>query len=270
MKNIKVLIVGDVHGRSFWIEPVKKTLEETDAKIVFLGDYVDGYPEEWDNKEEDFNLGEHTINVLNNIIDLKYKYPDRIILLIGNHDGGYCIGRDICESRRDWMNAGIFTEIFRENWDMFQLVYEETINDIHFVFSHAGISTDFMNTYYGEDLEKDKMIDYLNNIWLAKDWLNLYQLGIYDRFRGGFGAVWASPIWADIRQMSHLTKENTIGDYQIVGHTQLSADGQPFISSYIGDFDCRECFYIDDEGNIRNYNTTIKCIEGKTIKIGKE
>ena len=184
-------------------------------------------------------------------------------------DASYCIGRDICESRRDWVNAGIFTEIFRENWDMFQLVYDEIINDIHFVFSHAGISTNFMNTYYGEELEKDKMIEYLNNIWSTKDWDKLYHLGVYDKFRGYLGAEWASPIWADIRQMHYLTKENTIGDYQIVGHTQLSTDGQPLIFDYIGDFDCRECFYIDDEGNIKNYNTTTKCVENERIKMFK-
>lgn len=254
MKNIKVLIVSDVHGRSFWREPVKKTLEETDAKIVFLGDYVDGYPNEWYDKEEGFNLGEHTINVLKDIIDLKHKFSDRIILLQGNHDAGYSIGRDVCQARRDYANANMISKIFEENWSDFQLAYEETINKQKFVFSHAGISMHFMKFYY-EINKKSKVVDYLNNIWLGKDWRMLLYLGSYDSYRGYGGTTWASPIWADIRQMIHLDKKNTVGSFQIVGHTQLSTDGEPLISKYIGDFDCRECFYINSKGKILNYKT---------------
>jgi hypothetical protein len=52
--------------------------------------------------------------------------------------------------------------------------------------------------------------------------------------------------------MSTLTKDNTYGDFQIVGHTQLS---HSLVFDYIGDFDCRQPFYIDENGIIRNYNT---------------
>ena len=254
-KNIKILFVPDIHGRDFWRKSVLNTLEKSNAKIVFLGDYIDPYEDDFiEQMEADskFDYRKYSIDVLNDIIDLKYKYPDRIILLQGNHDTGYSIGKDICESRRDYLNAATITEIFRENWDKFQLAYEETINGVHFVFSHAGISTDFMEKYYNVT-EKDKMVDFLNNIWLTKE--KLHFLGVYDNYRGYGGTEWASPIWADIRQMSKLTKENTVGDFQIVGHTQLINDGTPYISDYIGDFDCRECFYIDDKGNIRNYKT---------------
>ena len=42
----KILIIPDVHGRDFWKEPVKKVLEDTNAHIIFIGDYTDGYPTE--------------------------------------------------------------------------------------------------------------------------------------------------------------------------------------------------------------------------------
>ena len=39
-KDIQILLIPDVHGRYFWKGPVKETLENTNAKIVFLGDYI--------------------------------------------------------------------------------------------------------------------------------------------------------------------------------------------------------------------------------------
>ena len=35
-KDIKYLIIPDVHGRDFWIHPVEETLKDTDA-LFFLG-----------------------------------------------------------------------------------------------------------------------------------------------------------------------------------------------------------------------------------------
>ena len=46
-KDIQILLIPDVHGRYFWKGPVKETLENTNAKIVFLGDYLDVYLREF-------------------------------------------------------------------------------------------------------------------------------------------------------------------------------------------------------------------------------
>ena len=35
--NLKYLIIPDVHGRDFWIEPLKYVLKNTDAKIIIIG-----------------------------------------------------------------------------------------------------------------------------------------------------------------------------------------------------------------------------------------
>ena len=40
-KDIKYIVVPDVHGRDFWIEPCQH-IEEFD-KVIFLGDYHDPY-----------------------------------------------------------------------------------------------------------------------------------------------------------------------------------------------------------------------------------
>lgn len=89
-KDIKTLIVGDVHGREFWKEPVKTVLENSDAEIVFLGDYHDPYPHEFDaDWELDANANteylDTSISNFKKIIELKKQHPDRITLLLGNH-----------------------------------------------------------------------------------------------------------------------------------------------------------------------------------------
>lgn len=81
-KNVKVLIIPDVHGREFWREPVKYVLENTDAHIVFLGDYLDCYPYEFENG---FDFKEHAISNFSEIISLKKENQGRITLLLGNH-----------------------------------------------------------------------------------------------------------------------------------------------------------------------------------------
>ena len=85
-KDIKVLIIPDVHGRDFWAEPVMANL---DKEIIFLGDYLDPYPQEGISKER-------AIEVFDEILGLAREHKN-ITLLIGNHDGGYCLSVGICE-----------------------------------------------------------------------------------------------------------------------------------------------------------------------------
>lgn len=77
---MKILVLGDIHGRTFWKEPTKN-MDDYD-KVIFIGDYLDHYPDEWEE-------GEHTrkndIDNFLEIIDLKTKYTDKVVLLKGNH-----------------------------------------------------------------------------------------------------------------------------------------------------------------------------------------
>ena len=44
----KIIIIPDVHGRTFWKESVYNNINKEDTHIVFLGDYLDAY-EQIDN-----------------------------------------------------------------------------------------------------------------------------------------------------------------------------------------------------------------------------
>lgn len=69
----KILIVPDIHGRDFWIEPCQKW----QGSIVFLGDYHDPYSFQ-------VSLNRSRLN-LKKLVEFYENNADRIICLIGNH-----------------------------------------------------------------------------------------------------------------------------------------------------------------------------------------
>ena len=75
----KILIIPDVHGRDFWIEPVKKVINNKDYFIVFLGDYLSCYPYEW---EPGIDYNQIAIERFKEVLDFKKDNPEKVILLL--------------------------------------------------------------------------------------------------------------------------------------------------------------------------------------------
>ncbi len=87
-KNIYILkkereyfLVGDIHSDTISLNAVLKSVDffnniinMKDFRLIFLGDYVD--------------RGTAHLKIMERILTLKYLFPDHIILLRGNHDGG--------------------------------------------------------------------------------------------------------------------------------------------------------------------------------------
>ena len=257
----KILIIPDVHGRDFWREPVKKVLEDTNAHIVFIGDYTDGYPTEW---ESNFDYRQHTVDNFKEIIEMKKQNSDRITLLLGNHDCGYAIGDDLCSSRMDKIHQSELEKLFRENRELFQIAEECDIAGKHFIFSHAGILKGWVKSVWGDEADDTdfNVVSRLNNAWLGNDMNILSRLGDYDDYRGWDGFQYGSPVWSDIRSWIRVTPEETYG-FNIVGHTQLS---HQVVLDQIADLDCRKTFYIDDQGVLRSYDTDEECVK----KVGSD
>ena len=70
-----VVVIGDVHGQFYDLhEILKKFYDANDQsqKLLFLGDYVD--------------RGAWGTEIVLLLFTLKIKYPDRILLLRGNHE----------------------------------------------------------------------------------------------------------------------------------------------------------------------------------------
>ena len=266
-RDIKILVIPDVHGRYFWINPVKETLENTDAKIIFLGDYLDVYIKEFvkiynykldvytqENWDKIYQLWDDTVTMFESIVALKKEYPDRITLLLGNHDCTYAISPDICDVRTDRRNIRRIREIFKENEDCFQLADEATIADKHFIFSHAGINKTYAYNCFGDEVNEDNVVELFNKYYKEGNYGIIDSLGQYSDFRGWGGGDYGSLVWADAREwfqeqyMSDV--KNEAYGYAVVGHTHMK---HPRFEENMAFIDTAEAYYIDSEGEIKKY-----------------
>ena len=53
-------------------------------------------------------------------IDFKKSNPERVVLLLGNHDCEYMYSRNVCDCRSDRKNYDIIQSLFRDNWKLFR------------------------------------------------------------------------------------------------------------------------------------------------------
>lgn len=247
-QNIKCLIVPDVHGRVFWKEPVNRVLGAGNGPVIFLGDYVDPYLHEWYDSAE--NVRRKAIEELKSIIALKKLYPKNVILLLGNHDCTYMIGKDICECRTDYENFNEIKEIFHNNRSLFQLAYELRTDGRHFIFSHAGIRREYAVSCFGDEVNEDNVVSLFNNAFTEDKTEVMNSLGIYSRYRGWSPFDYGSIVWADAREWAFNKPDETFG-YNVVGHTMLM---RPYIGEYMAFIDTQEVYAIDNSANIVKYN----------------
>lgn len=190
----RILIVPDVHLRSFW-----RPVMDIDANIIFLGDYVDPYsPLSYkENCNEFFD-----------ILDFASKNKDRVTLLIGNHDATYLGISDYTNRTESWGTFEEIRNIFLEHKDLFKVATQIDRT----LFTHAGITKQFLTSYHN-DWNSSNICEMLNE---HITWKDIGQIGPDrggDNFTGG-------PLWCDI----HTLLENPAfkGELtQVVGHTRL-------------------------------------------------
>ncbi len=237
---MKILIIPDVHGRQFWKQPIEKYINDVD-KIVFLGDYCDPYLDEpitytW----------KECINGLQEIIELKKNFPDKIILLLGNHDEHYRnkeYMRLAKSTRYSSSNAYKMHELLTgHNENLFKLCYITNIADKKVIFSHAGISKHWLNKCGFEN--DDNLEKNINSLEYSHD--GIAKLSIIGRERTWLGDKTGSILWCDIRE---FVSDESIGDdtYQIFGHTRLKEDGYILTKDNFSCIDSKTAFILDDD-----------------------
>ena len=172
--NIHTLILPDIHGRLFWksaIDLFSKD-EYPDLKIIFLGDYLDPYPslENISKTDAIFNFEK--------IIEYA-KNDDRIILLLGNHDFHYIYHNDDC--RIDRKNFDYIRNLFINYKSLFKIAYEENINDITYLYTHAGI-TDGWYTHIknlGNFMQANPRLSENDKLWAKEFMINFKPTSYY-------------------------------------------------------------------------------------------
>lgn len=253
----KILIIGDVHGRQFWKDACLNHKNEFE-KIVFLGDYVSPYPyEEISNNE--------AIDVFEDVLKFKKENPDKVVLLIGNHDLSY-FNPSICDCRTDYTNWNKLNGMYFENMKLFDLAWETNIGNKRYFFSHAGVRKAWFdkwvkNKLFKWDNDDFPPVDYFNNLLHAtyddEQSLNTTSahnfdtaMGVYSTYRGWDGWDYGSIVWADIREYGMGPEYDNV--VFICGHTQLEEG--PIIENWVMDLDCRKPFVLDTEtGNVEEY-----------------
>jgi hypothetical protein len=212
---MKILIVPDVHGRDFWIEPCSH-IDEFD-KVIFLGDYHDPYP---------FQVSaEKSRHMLRDIVAFVENNKDKVICLLGNHDANYIYYPT--SNRFDKFHQKEIRNLLNK-LDL-QLAYKED----NYIFSHSGILPGWLK-FNNLTLE-----DVLNN--------NVRESALMQISpnRGG-DDNYGSCIWGDASEYRFSKK---LPDYyQIFGHSQLQSN--PIITDKFACLDIRKCFLLDTDNKI--------------------
>lgn len=253
-KTVKVLIIPDVHGRTFWKDCVEKFKEEIDSgsiDVVFLGDYVDPYPFEPISVE----------NAIKNFVEIcEYaKGKKNVHLLLGNHDMPY-YDRTYCISLRykcrySITHAREIEGIFKK-YKRFNIAWEKKINGKRILFSHAGVLKGWVERAKIEGLEPTaKSLNKLTHSMNGIDAL----LDIND-IRGGY-SKYGSVIWADVyEQLDSILEQHYYDDiYQVFGHTlsyptddnNIPCFDKYYIDEHFAMLDARRGFTMDSDGKIK-------------------
>ena len=206
-----MLVIGDIHGSKFWKNIVNQHLDED--YIVFVGDYVDTH-----------NAMSNT-KMLKNLLDIikfKEKYPDKVKLLLGNHDiHYYFLNSSYRGSGFNFDMMFEFNTIFKNRKHLFQVafMYNNTI------VSHAGITNrlyqsvesdykDALDLGWGDGNEHNTIADKFNFLFNINSKYLFYigdERGGLDPFSGIF--------WAGMKE---LCEDYLVGYNQVIGHTHLA------------------------------------------------
>jgi len=265
----KILVVPDVHGETFWRKPVQKYIDQVD-RLIFLGDYLDPYR----GKFEEYDA-EAVFNNMMEIINLKLENKDKVILLKGNHDFHYTSTRAMelaCASRCDKRNWHKFNKVFTDYENLFKLVHIEVVKGITYLFSHAGLTTFWVNQVNAKlwkmndrdlSVADQNTIDMVN--LLEYDFEGQNMLAIIGRYRTFFGEKSGSVLWADIEEHSIPDAPKAYGlnkVFQVIGHSRLNEEHDKVEFDNLVLIDSQQCFVIDE--NIEKKIVSLKEYEKKT------
>jgi len=241
-KKKDILVIPDIHGRSFWREAVTAHGE---CQVVFLGDYLDPYGSEGITPSMAFTE-------LKDIVEFKKKNMDRVVLLLGNHDLGY-LNEEVCRCRHDYYGENRNRRFLLDNLDLFDLTYETAVGNRRVLFSHAGIREMWVNSNDWLFGEVEFTPSLLNRMFhhpsLREDLMSaLSQVSFY---RGGRDLV-GSPVWADMDEFIDMG-DFLPGYLQVFGHS-LHSRGPVLIRGEETEgwcLDCMEAFLLDENCGIR-------------------
>lgn len=199
----KAIVIGDVHGRKSWQHVADKAHKYN--RIIFLGDYVDIKTKKVSDKD--------MVKNLLNILEFKKNNPDKVNLLLGNHDVQYKYLHQVPKVSKYNPNiAEELFDIFTEYESYFNFVYSFFDDKIDYVLTHAGITKKWLNW---AQISESNVLNKLNTLPILKLCSSKYDYNATD------GPLWARPDTL-LTGNKYLQISPNKRTYQIVGHTPVT------------------------------------------------
>lgn len=197
---MKTLVLGDTHGRPYWKEIIAK---ENPDRVIFIGDYFDSY--------DNYTAAEQMDN-FKQIVEYKQSGQAEVIMLVGNHDYHYMRGVSEHYSGYQHGAAPAIQQLLEDNKEHLQMCYRL----IDFVFSHAGISHDWL-TIHGYSIEYD-LIEWVNDKF--KFTPKIFEFAGWEPH--GDSPI-SSPIWIRPLSLLRSNADTHLQEHfvQVMGHTQV-------------------------------------------------
>lgn len=196
-------IIGDIHGSDCWKQLVCK-----EATNIFVGDYFDS---------KDGRSQEEMIANFRDII--AYRPHPQTVLLYGNHDLNYLLGKDYQSRFSHPERRERYRQLFAETESLFYGV-AFAIDDQTLV-SHAGVTREWYEKYIGmyQDESPRVVAQQINDLWQVDKEAFTFSANVTSP-RDIYGeSPTHSPLWIRswILPAHNLFAGTTVT--QIIGHT---------------------------------------------------
>ena len=217
---MKIVALGDTHGRVLWEEIVKKNKDAD--KIIFIGDYFDThYDISVDQQIENFTK----------ILEFKKNNMEQVVLLLGNHDFHYLNEAQEKYSGFQQFKYVDINEILQPavKSGLVQMCFQHD----KYVFTHAGVTKTWA---LGNKIRTGHLEEDINN--------KIYEDAPAFRFTMGYNYsqtgndVTQSPIWVRIPSLfgdsiddityviGHTTQENIVITDKIIAIDTIGTSGE--------------------------------------------
>jgi hypothetical protein len=208
---MKLVAIGDIHGRDIWKQIVAKEHDTTD-EFVFVGDYFDSFTVK----------GPDQINNFLDIIEFRNtSIYHKVTLLIGNHDYHYYPGIDDSgTSGYQTLLAPSIKHVVGDNKQYLQVAYQSG----EFVFSHAGFSSEWLDDNIVM-WDVPNLAMYVNDLFYYQPQKLAYrsykQVGDQVYGAQGYGnETFQGPLWIRPAALMNANKKTLRKKIiQVVGHT---------------------------------------------------
>ena len=195
----KVTIIGDIHGLDVWKQIIT---DNPDSDLfIFMGDYFDSFH---------ISITEQVNNFFD-ILQFKQSNPDKVVILIGNHDFHYT---DYNSGTYSGFNTILYYQV---NSKLKELIKDGTLVMAHkignYLFTHAGVTKTWCEN---NNIDTTNIVESLNDYMLYKS--SVFDFNIGKNFSAYGDDITQGPLW--VRPKSLF--QNCLEYIHVVGHTQTN------------------------------------------------